>query len=59
MDIAKVSMTLAADQTNRNFGIGMLRKSMDQMEQMGNQVTQMMQEMAQMTGTGLNVDIRL
>ena len=58
MDIAEASMNLASSETIRSFGFGMMRKSMDQMEQMGAQITQMMREMAQATGIGINVDIR-
>ena len=59
MDIAETSMSLAASETVRSFGIGMLRKSMDQMEQMGEQMAQMMDEMGKAAGIGNNVDIRV
>ena len=59
MDIAEVSMNMAASETMRSFGFGVMRKSMDQMEQMGSQIAQMMLEMSQMTGEGVNIDIRV
>ena len=58
MDIAEASMNLASAETARSFGFGMMRKSMDQMEQLGDQMAQMMREMTQLTGAGGNVDIR-
>ena len=59
MDIAQASMNLASSETIRGFGFGMMRKSMDQMEQVGELFAQMMQEMAQVTGQGVNIDIRV
>ena len=59
MDIAEASMNLASSETIRSFGFGMMRKSMDQMEQMGEQLAQMMREMSQITGAGANIDIRV
>ena len=59
MDIAEASMNLASAETIRSFGFGMMRKSMDQMEQVGEQISQMMQEMSQYTGAGANIDIRV
>ena len=59
MNIAELSMNMAASETLRSFGIGMIRKSMDQMEQTGEQIAQMMQEIAVATGVGVNVDIRV
>lgn len=59
MDIAEASMNLASADTLRSFGFGMMRKSMDQMEQLGAQMAQMMQQMSAVTGEGINIDIRV
>ena len=58
MDIARASMNMASAQTLRGFGLGMMRKSMDQVEQVGEQFAQMMREMSLLTGEGINIDIR-
>ena len=57
MDIAEVSTSMAASETMRSFGLGMMRKSLDQVEQMGEIMAQMMREMD--PGVGANVDIRV
>ncbi len=42
MDIANVSMALANRQVNSNYGVAMLSKSIDNFENMGDQITKMM-----------------
>jgi len=45
MDIAVTSMQLASANLLRNFNVGMMRQSMDNVEQLGEQLTQMMDSM--------------
>ena len=42
MRMANLSMNMAAQSTMRDFGLGMIKKSMDQMEQQGQQLVAMM-----------------
>lgn len=41
MDIAKLSMAMSASQTQSAFGVAMLSKSLDAVQDMGSQITQM------------------
>ena len=45
MDIERTSMALASANTLRSFGIGMMRQSMDQVEEMGAMMAEMIQNM--------------
>jgi len=56
LGIPQVSMNLAQGNTMRNFGIGMIRQSMDQMEQMGNIMADMIRQIPQ-GEPGHNVNI--
>ena len=42
MDIERISMNMAKAETIRGFTIGMMRESINQVEQMGQQLAQMM-----------------
>ena len=44
MDIERISMNLASANTLRSFNIGMIRRSMDNVEQVGKQVAEMIQQ---------------
>jgi len=46
MDIATTSMQLASANVLRNFNIGMMRQSIDRVEELGEQLTQMMDSMS-------------
>jgi len=46
MDIATTSMQLASANVLRNFNIGMMRQSIDRVEELGEQLTQMMDNMS-------------
>jgi len=45
LGVPQMSMNLAEGNTMRSFGIGMMRQSMDQLEQVGEQLSQMIQTM--------------
>ena len=44
MDIERISMDLASSNTLRSFNIGMIRRSMDNIEQVGEQVAEMIRQ---------------
>ena len=45
MDIERISMDMASANAIRSFGMGMMRRSMDQVEQIGVQIVEMIQDM--------------
>jgi len=45
MDIARVSMNLASQNTMRNFSIYMIRNQIDHMEQVGEEIAKMINSM--------------
>ena len=59
MDIPAASMQLASANTLRSFGIGMIRQSMDQLEIVGEQMAQMIQQtqVAVSTTEGTRINI--
>ncbi|MBR0164197.1 MAG: YjfB family protein [Lachnospiraceae bacterium] len=63
MDIARLSMNMAMNQTQQQFGVAMLKNSLDLMEDAGGTI-QMLAEAAPAPslnppGVGGNVDIRV
>jgi len=58
LGIPQVSMHLAQQNTTRAFGIGMIRQSMDNVEQMGQMMADMMRQIPIPPGEpGSNVNI--
>lgn len=57
MDIASVSMSMAETKTLQGFQIGMIKKAMEQVEQTGAQIAQMMSSMD--VPEGSTIDIRV
>lgn len=61
MDIARLSMALSASQTQSAFGVAMLSKSLDALEETGAQITKMIDaaamERSVNPGVGANFDM--
>ena len=61
MDIAKVSMTMSASQTQSAYAVAMLSKSLDMVENTGSQIVQMIDSAAMERsvnpGIGANFDM--
>ena len=61
MDIARLSMAMSASQTQSAFGVAMLSKSLDTMENTGAQITEMIDSAAMERsvnpGLGANFDV--
>ena len=58
LGIAQLSMNMAMANTQRSFGIGMIRASMDNVEQMGQMMADMMRQVPIPAGEpGSNVNI--
>lgn len=63
MDIAGLSVAMAAVNTQSAYGVAMLSKSLDQVSSMGDQITGMMDtaamELSVNPNVGANIDIRI
>ena len=58
MDIAALSMSMAASQVNTDVGVAVLSKNMDLLEDMGDGLQKMM-EMSVNPNVGANFDVSL
>jgi hypothetical protein len=56
--IASVATSLANMETAQEISMGTMRRAIEQTEMIGEQLVQMMQAMAQITGEGLNVNLQ-
>ena len=58
LGIPQISMNMAQQNTMRSFGIGMIRKSMDNVEKMGQMMADMMRQIPVPQGEpGSNINI--